>query len=355
MPAPRPSYLSVRYAPHALGCNNFRDAAEVTTADARRIIEAMRRLLLALGLILIAAAAHAQDPALGEKPQHPPAPVPAAAPPDVHTLMLEVERNQQAAESVARDYTYHLHMKNVELSSSGAVKKIVETDADSFTIDGVRVNKVYARDGKPLTPEEAKKEDEAVDKTVARAKQHREQHEAKGQPTDPQGDVFIPASRILELGTFSNLRAGTYEGRPVWLVDYQGDPHAKTQNEFESVIRCLTGTAWIDQKDRVLVAAHGEFSKEFRIGFGLLVDIRKGTHFDYRATKVRNEIWLLQSFDAEGSLHYLVLGGFTGRIHVEASDYKKFQTSMVTLGGSQPVDDQGRPLPQTPPAAPPQP
>lgn len=300
-----------------------------------------------LAASLTGAFCQAQDPATPQVAAKTEGPPPGTLP-DPRTLMLDVEHNQASAEAVSRDYTYRVQMRNEQLRSDGSVKKTITTDAQSFTIDGVRVNKVYARDGKPLTPDEEKKEDEAVDKTVARAKQHRDQRTSKGQPTDAQGDVVITASRILELGQFSNLRAGEYNGRAVWLVDYAGDPHAKTKNEFESVIRDLTGTAWIDQKDHVLVAAHGEFHKDFKIGAGLLVNIKQGTSFDYRASKVDGTVWLLDTFDAKGSLRYLLLIGFSGRIHVHASDYKKFRTSSRIIPSNRVIGPDGQPLPEQP-------
>ena len=315
-----------------------------------------------LWLVCLASLAHAQDPASPQVATKAAPGTPHAAEaalssagdaatpfPDTHALLSEVDRKFSAAESRSREYTYRVHMRNEQLNSAGAIKKVVETDAESFTIDGVRVNKVYARDGKPLTPDEARKEDQAVDKTVARAKQHRVQHQEKGQPTDAQGDVLVTAARLEELGTFSNMRPGTYAGRPVWLLDYNGNPAARTHNEFEGLLRNLSGTAWIDRQDHVLVAAHGEFHKDFKVGAGLLVNIHKGSSFEYRATKVDDDVWLLDTFRTAGSLRYLLFGGFNGRIFVHASDYRKFRTSTTILPSNRVIGPDGKPVPEQTP------
>ena len=294
-------------------------------------------------LPLAACLAHAQEPATPQVASPKAAELPP--PPDARTLMLEVEQNQKHAEELTRDYTYHVHMVNEEFTHSGALKKTVATDAESFTIDGVRVNKVIARDGKPLPEKEAQKENEAVDKTVARAKEERAKLVAKDKPTNSRGDQVLTVSRMLELGRFTNIRPGEFAGRPVWLIDYNGDPKAKTHTEFEKVFRDLIGTVWIDQKDHVVVAVKGHFLNDFRIGGGLLANISKSTHFEFHFTRVDGRVWVVDTIDAEGSFHYLLFGGFSGRIHAQTSDYKKFRSSATLNPNVQEVDAEGQPVP----------
>ena len=92
------------------------------------------------------------------------APEPSANPqpplPDIPKLILDVERNQKAAEAIQNNYVYRIHRVSEDFSKDGKVKKTTVVDADSLTIDGVRVNRETARDGKPLSPDEAKQVDE---------------------------------------------------------------------------------------------------------------------------------------------------------------------------------------------------
>ena len=65
-------------------------------------------------------------------------------------------------------------------------------------------------------------------------------------------------------------------GRDTIAVDFAGDPKAKTKNRAEEVIRDLVGTAWVDEQDKVLVKAQGHFVNNFKIGGGMVVNVRKG-------------------------------------------------------------------------------
>ncbi len=271
-------------------------------------------------------------------------PLPAIGP-----LLLEVEKNQDAAEKMQRDYTYHVHVEQQELDGKGEVKKTTVTDSESVTIDGVRVDRVVARDGKPLSLEEAKKESDKIDKDVAKDKERRAKAESNGKSTDTDGHDELTVSRILQLGTFSNPRRVMLNDRPTIVADYAGDPNAKTKNRFETMFRDLVGTVWIDEQDRALVQVQGHFLNDFKIGGGLIADVKKDSSFSATMTKVNGEAWLPEEFAGRGKIRVLLFAGFNGRVKLVTSDYRKFRASATIVGGGQQVGDDGKPVPETAP------
>ncbi len=282
----------------------------------------------------------------------PPASVEATEPlPDVSELLHDVERNADAMEKMRKDYTYHVHMEEQELDGKGGVKKTTVTDSESVTISGVRVDRVVARDGKPLTPEEAKKESDKIDKEVAKEKERRAKALASGVSTDAEGHEELTVSRILQLGTFSNPRRVMLNGRPTIVADYAGDTHAKTKNRFETMFRDLVGTVWIDEQDRALVQVQGHFLNDFKIGGGLIADVKKDSSFSAKMTKVNGEVWLPEELAGQGKVRVLLFAGFSGRVKVVTSDYRKFRASATIVGGGQVVGDDGKPVPEQPPVA----
>ena len=229
------------------------------------------------------------------------------------------------------DYTYHVHVDQQRLRGDGSVKDADSTDAESLTLRGVRVDRVVARNGRPLTAQEQGKENERLDKEVAKAQERRAKAQATGATTDPRGDTVITVARLLELGSFSNEQRITYAGRPTILLAYTGDPKAKTQNAAEGVVKDLVGTVWIDETDRVLVRAEGHFVSDFKIGGGLLADVHKGARFDFEATRVNDAVWLPATINGQGSVRILLVAGFNGRLHLTTSDYRRFHTSATII------------------------
>jgi hypothetical protein len=189
------------------------------------------------------------------------------------------------------------------------------------------------KNGKELSTEEQKKESERIDKEVAKAKEKRAKASENGKDTGPRGEELVTVSRLLELGNFTNARREQLNGRDATVVDFTGDPKAKTKSKFEEVIRDMAGTAWVDEQDKVLVKAQGHFINNFKVGAGLVVNIQKGTNFKMEQRKINDEVWLLSTAEGQGSFRFLLFAGFNGAVRVADSDYRKFKATSTILPG----------------------
>jgi hypothetical protein len=279
--------------------------------------------------------------------------------PPVAELIEAVEKHEDRADALLQQYTYHRRVVMEDFDSNNAVKKTTVSDYESIPIEGVRVSRLVARNGKPLSPDEAEKADEDFDKAVERAKKNKAERDAKREQAEREGRSnrdFLPASRVLQLGTFSNERRVDYNGRPTIVLDFTGSRNARTQSETEKIVEDLVGTVWIDEQDRVLTRVEGHFPADFKIGLGLVLDIHKGLTFTMEQQKINDEVWLTKQIDGFGKAS---IGVFVVRVnghtHAEMSDYRKFRASATIVGSNGAVDADGRPadpLPAAPPAAP---
>ena len=280
----------------------------------------------------------------GDRVKEPSRPVDEDRPlPEISGLMHAVEAHQRKDEEALRDYIYRSVEIAEEADGHGGIKKQTVRVFDVFWLQGVPVRKMISKDGKTLSPEELKKEDERIDKEVTRAKERREKNDAKGKQTSPRGDEEVTVARILELGVFNNERREVVNGRDTIAVDYAGDPKAKTRNRMEDVIRDLVGTLWVDEQDKTIVKLQGHFLNAFKIGGGLLVNIRKDTSFAMEQRKVNGEVWLPVSVDGHGAARAMLFFNFDGSIRVEDSDFRKFKGSATMLPEVGVVDESPKP------------
>ena len=252
--------------------------------------------------------------------------------PDVPALMQAVEARQRAAEAAAKDYIFHAVVTEVEVDGKGSPKKTEVKEYDNFWINGVPVQRLVKKDGRDLTPDEAKKESERIDKEAAKARERRDRKDAEGKETDPRGNDVVTVSRLLELGSFTNARRVAMAGRDTIAVDYTGDPKAKTKNRFENVIRDMAGTVWVDEQDKAIARIEGRFVSSFKIGGGLVANIREGTNFSLQMTKVNGEVWLPARVEGRGEARALLFFKFHGSLTAAYSDYRKFKTSSEIVG-----------------------
>jgi hypothetical protein len=257
--------------------------------------------------------------------------------PDIPSMMHDVENNQRKAEAIEKDYIYRSVSTEQEVDGHGRVKKTTVTESDHYWIDGVPERRVVKKDGRELTPAELSKENDRADKDAAKARERRGKADAQGKESDADGREEITVSRLLELGSFTNPRRVQLNGRDAIAVDYIGDPKARTRNRSEDVIRDMAGTAWVDEQDHVLARVEGHFVNDYKVGVGLIADVRKDTRFTFEQTKVNGEVWLPARIDAQGSFRALLFVGFNGSVHVADSDYRKFRATATILPGATPV------------------
>jgi hypothetical protein len=257
--------------------------------------------------------------------------------PDIPTMMHQVEEHQKTSEALVKDYLYHSLAIQQSVDDHGSIKKTETYDVDVFYVAGARIEKLIRKNGKDLTADEQNKESQRIDKEIAKAK------EKQGRSGD-ENDV-VTVSRFLELGSFSNPRRVTMDGRDTIAVDFAGNPKAKTRNRLEGVIREISGTVWVDEQDRALRKIQGHFFYAFKVGGGLLADIKKDASFEAEWTTINGEVWLPAAASGYGSIRVLLLFNFHGSLRVTNSNYRKFKATSTIL----PVTGTEEPAPAEPP------
>lgn len=268
-----------------------------------------------------------------------PSPAPVDRPlPDITTLVSQVEANERKSEAIRKDYIYNETNKFDQRDSLEAIKKTESLDTEVFWLNGVPVQRTLKKDGKPLTEDETRKENDRIDAIVRKAKERRDRADAKGKESDPRGNDELTLARILELGRFSDPRRELIQGRDTIVVDYIGDPKAKTHNYAEGLFRELSGTVWVDEQDRTMVRLEGHFSRDFKIAGGLGANVKEGTWFKIAFVKINDEVWLPAAMEGDGHVRYLLFFKLDGHFQGRMSNYRKFKATSTILRGIAEVD-----------------
>lgn len=289
-------------------------------------------------LLFLLALATTQAPAQVPAPAAAPTEAKADAPiPDLPTLMHQVEANQQASEEMQKKYIYKASSQFDELNGKGDIKKTTTSLRETFWLNGVEVSRRLDKDGKPLTPDEAKKENERIDKRVAKITARRDKDAANGKVPKNDGAFVMPVGRYFQLSLFSNPRRELVAGRPTIVADFVGDPNAKAADPFENMVKDLAGTVWVDEQDKVIQHFDTHFVNNFKIGGGLLVSASKGTHFTYTNRKINDEVWLSDTVNGNGHIRFFLFLNIDGNFQTRCFDYRKFKATSTVLPNFTPV------------------
>ncbi len=85
--------------------------------------------------------------------------------------LREVEAQQKQLDKVRENYTFRAVKTTRQLDSKGNTKKIETEEHEVFFVNGHRVQKLVRKDGKDLTPDQARKEQDRVNKEVLKISQ----------------------------------------------------------------------------------------------------------------------------------------------------------------------------------------
>jgi len=245
--------------------------------------------------------------------------------PDVPTLMKQVEEHQHKLDQIRENYTYHETIITHELDKKGNIKKDESEENNVFFVNGHEINQRIKKNGKELSADEQKKEQEHVQKEVEKA--------SKTPPGQSLDKDEVSVTRLLQIMKVSNPRREQMDNRSVIAFDFVGDPHAKTHGIAEDASKKLSGTIWVDENDREVRRMIARFDDNFHLGFGLF-SVGKGSTFTFDQKLVNNELWLPTSAQAHVIAHAIGVIGWRGDIAVTDNDYQKFHADAQQQPGA---------------------
>src|ERR1700730_12319312 len=248
-----------------------------------------------------------------------------AALPDAATMLREVEARQKQLDKMRENYTFRSVQTTRQLDSGGKTKKVETEEHEVFFVNGERVQKLVRKDGKDLTPDQARKEQDRVNKEVLKI--------SKPGYSNPDKDE-ITVSRLLQIVTFSRPRRVSLNGRDTIAFDFAGDPHAKTHGRGEDALKKVSGTSWIDEADREVSRMSATLDENYHVGFGLLASVAKGSNMVFDQALIRNEAWLPTAIALHLQARAFLVAGFRAEIEIRFDQYKKFQTDAVQQPGA---------------------
>jgi hypothetical protein len=244
--------------------------------------------------------------------------------PDAATMLREVEAHQKQLDRIRENYTFRAVQTTRQLDSSGNTKKIETEEHEVFFVNGHRVEKLVRKDGKDLSPDQARKEQDRVNKEVLKISQ-------PGYKSPEEKDD-ITVARLLQIVAFSRPRRVSLNGRDT--IAFAGDEHAKTHGRDEDALKKVSGTVWIDEADREVSRMSATLDENYHVGFGLLASVAKGTNLVFDQGLIRNEAWLPTAITLHLQARAFLIAGIRADVDIHFDEYKKFQTDAVQQPGA---------------------
>lgn len=260
--------------------------------------------------------------------------------PDLKALFKEIDDNQKAIDKIRENYAGTRVEEETELEKDGKVKKTEVKEYSFFYLYGDEISTLVKKDGKPLSDEEQKKENENTQKMIAEMQKNHAKKEAKEEkakeegkdtekkdPDDPDIETFLRTCQ------FVNPRRERFRGQDVLVFDFEPNPEYKPRNLVEKVVQKLAGVIWIDEQAHDVARLEAYFVGDFRFAGGLLANLQKGTSFTFEQAYINNEVWLPTYLEAHVGVRLLMVKGFNVNMATRYSDYKRFNVETLASIG----------------------
>ena len=300
-------------------------------------------------IVLLAGCARGQDSASTSSPSTSATPVSPAIDlrPDaggtvpaeqIRELLRRAEEKDLENDKRQRDYTYIERVERHQLDGHGGINKTETWTSEVLEIYGEPVVRRTSKDDKPLLADEAKKEDEKIQKIIDKRKSESEEDRRKRLAREEK-DREEDRKFVLEIADAFNFRLIGSEvigGRDTWVFEGEPRPGYEPKERNAKMLSKFKGRVWIDKAEAQWVKLDITAIDTVSIGF-VLARIHKGTHLVIELTRVNDEVWLPKLVQLHFDARVALFKSYDDDVEQTYRDYKKFRTdTKITVVGEQP-------------------
>jgi hypothetical protein len=247
--------------------------------------------------------------------------------PDISALLKQLQENEDKTEEMLETYSFTQKVVARELGKDGVLR---EKESEVFQLSfykGNRIRRLIEKNGKPLSEKQQADEDERVQKYLADI----EKRIAKKDSDADENNRRVSIAETLRASLLKNPRRERFRGRDVVVFDFEPNPNFDLKNA-KSMLKFfgkVGGVMWIDEKDKQVVRLEASLFDNFKIGGGLLANLKKGATFTMEQERVNDEIWLPSLVDVNMSVKVFMIKGINLNQSVKSYNYRKFATEVT--------------------------
>jgi hypothetical protein len=250
----------------------------------------------------------------------------------IRDLVREAAEKDIENDKKQRDYTYIQREEEHKLDGNGQLKSSESRTYEIMVLYEEQVRKLIARDDKPLSENDAKKEEEKVQKIIEKRKNESENDRKKRvekQDKDrEEGRQFV--KEIADAYTFRFTGEEKLDGRDSFVIDGDPRPGYEPHMKDAKFLPKFRFRVWIDEAEKQWVKLDIQCIDTVSVGLFLL-RLHKGSNIRIDQVRVNDEVWLPRHVALKLDARLALLKGLNISEDVTYRDYKKFRTDTKIL------------------------
>jgi hypothetical protein len=257
----------------------------------------------------------------------------------IRELIRQTAEKDMENDKRQRDYTYIQREEVHKLDGKGQVKSTETKTSEIMELYGEPVERLIAKDDKPLSDKDARKEEEKIQKLIEKRKNESEEARKKRAEKEEK-DREQSRQFVREVADAYNFRMAGVEslaGRDTYVIDGEPRPGYQGHLKESKFLPKFRFRAWIDKDESQWKKLDIQCIDTVSVGL-FLARIHKGSRIVIEQTRVNDEVWLPQHIAVKIDVRLALLKNFNVEDDITYRDYKKFRTDtkIVPIGEVQP-------------------
>ena len=220
---------------------------------------------------------------------------PLAPLPNANEILQRALANERKLASQRERYECRVTTTAIETDSRGNTKKNNNEVKDQFFVNGIAIERTLQKNGKDLTPEETKKEDERVMKETLKYSNQATAQKEENKQNQELGD-------FMEAMMLANGRRELINGRSVLFYDILPNPRFQARNINQRLAQVMQGKISIDEPTGEPVDINVKSVADWKIGWGLLANVHKGLWLHIHNHPEPDGVWLTDFAEGSGDM-----------------------------------------------------
>jgi hypothetical protein len=261
--------------------------------------------------------------------------VPTLSADQIRDLIRQVAEKDMENDKKQRDYTYIEREEEHRLDGKGQVKSTETKTSEVMMVYGDQIERLIAKNDKPLSTKDAAKEDERIQKITDKRKNETDEQRQKRlkQEEKDREETRQFVGEIANAYNFHLAAIEELEGRETYVIDAEPRPGFEPHGKGAKFLPKFRFRVWIDKAEGQWVKLDAQAIDTVSLGL-FLARVHKGSRIMIEQTRVNDEVWLPRHMEVKVDVRLALVKNFNVAEDVTYRDYKKFRsdTRMVPLG-----------------------
>ncbi len=254
--------------------------------------------------------------------------------PNPTVLMQRALANEKNLAAEQERYECRVSDESAELDGKGNVKKSETEVKDQFFVNGIAIEHTLQKNGKDLTPDQTRKEDERVMKQTVKYS-----NQATAKKENDKGNQQM--MDILEAMMLANGRRDRVNGRNILFYDIVPNPKYQAKNMEQRFAQVMQGKMSVDEQTGELIDLNIRSVKDLKIAGGLLANLHKGFWLHVHDQPQPDGVWMTDLAEGSGDARAALFFHPYFRFKETTGDCHLYTTSATQVGQATPVKKAG--------------